>query len=358
MFTEQLQNLRSALSDDDKATVLELTDPVMDALEATRTREAAYDKIAQHVRANATDDRARSTADEYLEAVAEAEEQRGATIQTVMRYLSDDATGATAASAVGDAIDAERRLGDSIDGLASAKENVSVPPILAVVGTESLEIPKGTETSETYTVSNLGTETAAEVTASVTSDLSLSVSPTAVGKLGPGDEATVTLTGRPTAEGRHNVRLSARSGHVGDVLVVTAVVADKADYVERARTQVQTLRRTVAEIREDATSDGGRGKGNGGRDKGNGANGLRGVENKLRTADNRLERVETQLARGRTSTTAVNNQLGSVINTLEAVVNQVEGLRPQQISAANATLVVNDAEKTVATLETAQQAQQ
>lgn len=357
MFTEQLRNLRSALSDDDKQQVLELTDPVMNALEATRTREGAYDKVAQHVRANAIDDDPRAAVDEYLEAAAEAEEQRGNAIRSVMQYLSDDVTGTTAATAVGNAIDTENRLENATDDLDSVKTNVSVPPILAVLGTDSLEIPKGVEISETYTVSNLGTETAMDVTASVTSDLSLSVSPTAIGKLGPEDQRTVTLSGSATDEGQHNVQLSAKSGHVGDVLVVTAVVADKADYVERARTQVQTLRRTVSEIRENATSDGGNGgRGKDSRGKSNGANGLHGVENKLRTADNRLERLETQLAKGRTPVDAVDNQLGSVINTLEAVINQVQGLRPQQISGANATLVVNDAKKTIETLETAQTA--
>jgi hypothetical protein len=351
MFTEQLQRLRNELADDDRSRVLDLTDPVMDALEATRTREAAYDKVAQHVRASADGD-AHSVADDYLGAVAEAEERRSEAIQTVMRYLSGEVTGETAASAVDDAIDAENRLGDATDALDGAKGDVSVPPILAVTGTETLEIPKGTDASETYTVSNLGTEVAADVTVSVDGDLSLSVSPTAVGRLAPEEEATVTLSGSPTDEGQHNVRLSASSGHVGDVLVVTAVVADKGDYVERARTQVQTLRRTVAGIRED--TDGGNGKN--GRDKGNGENGLQGVENKLRTIENRLQKAQRQLERGRTPANAVDNQLGAAINELEAVQNQVDGLRPQQISSGDATLVVNDAEKTVTTLEIAQRA--
>lgn len=352
MFTEQLQRLRNELADDDRSGVLNLTDPVMDALEATRIREAAYDKVAQHVRASADGD-AHSVADDYLDAVSEAEKRRGEAIQTVMRYLSGETTGEAAASAVDDAIDAENQLGDTTDALDGAKGDVSVPPILAVAGTETLEIPKGTDVSETYTVSNLGTEVAGDVTVSVDGDLSLSASPTAVGRLAPEEEATVTLSGSPTDEGQHNVRLSASSGHVGDVLVVTAVVADKGDYVERARTQVQTLRRTVAGIRDDA--DGGNGK-NGNRGKGNGGNGLQGVENKLRTIDNRLEKTQRQLERGRTPANAIDNQLGAAINALEAVQNQVEGLRPQQISSGDATLVVNDAEKTVTTLETAQRA--
>lgn len=350
MFTEQLQRLRNDLADDDRSGVLNLTDPVMDALEATRTREAAYDKVAQHVRASADDD-AHSIADDYLDAVSKAEKRRSEAIQTVMRYLSGETTGKATASAVDDAIDAENRLGDTTDALDGAKGDVSVPPILAVTGTETLEIPKGTDVSETYTISNLGTEVAADVTASVDGDLALSASPTAVGRLAPEEEATVTLSGSPSDEGQYNIRLSASSGHVGDVLVVTAVVANKADYVERARTQVQTLRRTVAGIRDD----GGNGK-NGNRGKGDGGDDLQGVENKLRTIGNRLEKAQRQLERGRTTANAIDNRLGAAINVLEAVQNQVEGLRPQQISNGDATLVVNDAEKTVTTLEIAQRA--
>lgn len=344
MLKDQLTTLRTALDSDDEVAVLDLTDPATDALAEKRSRESALDALAQHVRASASPDSdARAAAEGYFDAVTRAEQERAEATRAVMGYLTDDVSAADAAAAVGDAVDAEDDVLASTDELTAAKGDLTLPPVLAATGPADLEIPKGTSASATVRVENLGGEAAPDVGVALDSELALDVSPTELGTLDPDEVATVEVGGSPTTTGTFRVDVTARSGDRVGSATIDAVVASKSDYLQRARQQVETLRRNVEQIRDESG--------------GNGKDGLRGVENKLETAGKRIEQLIRKVENGRGNGRNVNNEIDSVSNTLEAARNQVEGLSPQQISAANRTLIASDIQQTNRTLRTAKDAQ-
>lgn len=350
MLKDQLTTLQTALEGDDEVAVLDLTDPVTDALAEKRSRESALDALAQHVRASASPDHdARVAAEGYFDAVTRAEQERASAVQAVMGYLTDDTSAAAAATAVGDAVAAEEEVLASTDELADAKGGITLPAVLAVGGPDDLEIPKGTAVSATFEVENLGGESAPDVVVGVESDLALDVNPTALGALGPDAASAVELGGSPTTTGTFRVEVTARSGERAGSKSLSAIVASKADYLRRARQQIQTLRRNVAEMRDSGGS-----KGNG---KDNDTNGLNGVLNKLETVEKRLTRLIRKVENGRGKGRSIDTQIRSVIETLQAVANQVDGMSPQQVAASKATLVTSDTEATTETLRTARDAQ-
>lgn len=346
-----LEELRSALAEGEEGRAITLASKALDDLAARNATEERFDELSLAIRERASDgSEATAAAEDYDEQTLRAGMARFGVIQSVTSFAEGDAEAGAVLENVDGALEVEQSLDGAIDGLLAAREDVSVPPLLAVNAPERIEVPKGTRVSETVTVTNFGTQAATDIAVELETDLALEASPTSFAEIAPDEETTVSLGGRLTTAGRSTVTVTATAEGTADLTTTSVVVAAKRDYLAAALAQLRDLESTLEEYRDDGTRKGSDSR------KGNGGSSLAGLAAKLESVIEKVERADRRLANGRPNERSADNHVGAAIDQLGAFRNQADALEGDSLEPREAAILDTDATAAVTTLERAQAA--
>lgn len=335
MSSDALAEFRAALADDDLVGALETLDDAERAIEAAADREVATGAVARGVLARSDDPAATETARGFVQATEETETLRLQFGFQLLALTEGDSPPSAILDAVDELIEAQETAAEYASALRETDVVADLPPQVAVVGPEALDVRVGTELAFEVEIENVGTRAIDGVAVGVDADLDLSASPS-VASLSPGEATTVTVSGPAASAGEYDVTVGVSGDGVEDFLRVPVVVATRLDYLRRARQQVGEL----AEDAGDATGDGG--------SKGNG--GSKGLVNQYRTAEKRLSRIIEDVEADRVPAHAVDEKTRAVMELLGAAINHLDAAAGGSLPANEAGLLAHDTGEAIETL--------
>lgn len=364
MVRETFAALRDALAADSPTEVNAVMEQLDSEIVEQRAREEGYVTQARAVRGSrATSDTAAETALALQQQVGETVAARGRIFTAVDNYLTGRKSGQEAANIVGGELAAFDDLREAADSFESAVTTDELPPALVLTGLETLAVPKGTAIEEAVSVDNVGGSELTGVSLSVETDptVDLELSPTDLGRIGPEESVTATLSGTPLRD--TDVLVTASGGDQSDSIDVTINVRDVREIIGEALTDIYELLKRLRSALSGATdggSDDGRGKenGRGGRGTNGNGNGNRGrsFEAKLEAATKSLAEAFDRIEDGDPES-AVDGKLEAATEQIGAFVNEVEAQSGKRLPEKAAAQLTTDGRALVATIETAKTAE-
>ena len=367
----QLENLKTAVENDDKAQALRIVPDLVGEFEERRTVEDTRIKLAKTAkRLVERGGEGSELASEYLKATAEASEARTQLNASLYGYLSDEETAGSVLEDVQDVVSKRENVTSAGGELVSLRDDIGgFPPVVVLYGDDEVEARKGEQIDEAYYVENLGGEEQEDVSFSVTStELSLRVQPSDIGRLPTEEAKKVSVVSDMPPGTRSGFRISVTTEteasdvedetEILDSLSVTVEVTTKGNYLDRAISGTRNLRSSIPDTSSGSGNPGrggGSPAGRGNRGSGRGVNALR---NKLDGIEKSLVSIKekTDGSRGPPQN-ALNNKIDSVINKYGAFLNQVEAFGNNgTLTGFRYALLRQDAQDVIDTLEDAKTA--
>lgn len=362
MVSDLLSEIKTALENDDKQRVVELSPGLQDAFARRRSRENAHDELANRIRLQNSDRNLTSASTEYLNAVTAADQARIAVDVAMIEYIGDESEADDIIEIVESAIEVEASLNDSIEKFTSQidESDVSLPAILVLTGPDRITFPENLYRHYEYTVTNVGGESATGIKLELEADLDLDIHPNEIESISANEEVTVELSGSSVNTGVHELKLSATSDADSDAISISAGVASKKNYLESALQDVDELRRTLAETRksDESEEDTNDGSDNANQSRNNNESqsreGLRGLERQLEQVTKKIEESIYRIEQNRRER-QINNKIEASINQLEAFMNQVDKSNKNRIDSGDASLLLHNASEILPRLKTAKE---
>lgn len=354
MATAELRELRDALQANDAVRITEAIADVVDALSVSRSRRRAMESLASQVTDSADPQSdATTAARSYLSASSKAGQTSLAVLTAAFGYVDGEASTSETLDVVERAVEEHNAASSAEADLRDQKAGVELPALLALAPPDDVEIPVGRSKTVEATVENLGGASATDVTASVDSDLDVSVSPSNLGTVEADDAVSLTLSISGESSGTYDVTLEVAGESDTDGVTVSVVVVEAASYLEQARSLLVQMREQVESLSSgDEEQNGGKGKGKG-NGKGNGNGGSNGLSNKLDTAIGRLDDLLEAIERGRPNETAIDNRIDAVGEQVEAFRRQLDALGGKQVPEEAAAALRYNAGQVMSNLELA-----
>lgn len=336
MSQDGLQQFRDAVADDDLAGALAALDAAERDIDAAEDRDLAFRALARGVRARTDDDDAESLAREYEQAAQQADTERLQFGYNLLALTEGETAPSSMLGAVDSLIAAQEQAASLGADLREVDAAGAVPPQLAMVGPDSVDVRVGRELSLAFTVENVGTSALAglAVDLEVEDGLDVGADPASV-DLAAGEAQAVTVAGTASSAGEYDVRVSVGADSVAETELVPVVVATRVDYLQRAREQIQALIED-AEAAEDDGEKGGKGN--------------RGLANQYRTADNRLVKIVRKAKDGSAASHQLDNETRSVMELLGAAINHAEAEAGNSLPERDAALLGHDTGEAIETL--------
>lgn len=259
MPARELGEVRDALAADDRGRVVELVDPLVEAFDERRDREAMLSTFARNLDATApADSEAERAAVEALQAAREAATARTQLTTTLAGYVNEQRDAATVLDATDTAATASEAVESAADSAHDAASDVDLPPALFLSGPDAVQLPKGTDLDVRLTLDNVGTDAAEAVSVEATAPVDVSVTSTDVGTLDGGATATMHLVGAPSTAETTTVSVIAEGAETLDSLDVDVTVISWLGYLERAQSRFHDLLSDIERMRvsDDAQGDG------------------------------------------------------------------------------------------------------
>ena len=367
----ELENLKTAVENDDKAQALRIVPELVEEFEERRMVEYSRIELAKTVK-NLVEREGEDTetASEYLKTTAEASEERTRLNASLYGYLSNEENPESVLGDVEDALSKRQEVISAGRELVRLKDEiVDFPPVVVLYGDNEIEVKKGERLDETYYIENIGGNDAENVSFSVEStELGFRVQPSDIGKLPVEEAMGVSLVSDIPPESRTGFRTtvsmetkvadSEEETKIPDSLSVTVEVTTKGDYLDRAISQTRNLRSSVLDT---SSGSGNPGRGGGppaGKGNQGSARGVNGLRSKLDNIEKTLVSIEEQMdVDGGPSQNALNSKIDSVINKYGAFLNQVKALgNSGKITEFRSVLLQQDGRGVVDTLENAKTA--
>lgn len=291
MADERLESLRDDLRAGDVVAAIDQFDDAHDALEDQAARERALRTLARSVTARTEQSAQSNTAARGLvEATMQAETKRTAFPLTFLAFAEGELSAADFAEAVDETIETVDRVDDRADRLDDLKGTVPLPRLVALLGPDRVEVPKGSPIDVDLDLENVGArdvegiETGVEPIESGVAGFDLGITPGSVTALPAGETEVLTVTGLAAAARTVTLEVTAKGEDVAETTRTVVEVLDKHGYLERAREMVVELE----EETEAKTGATGNGQGNGGT--------VPGMLNKLDTARRRIDNLLYELS--------------------------------------------------------------
>lgn len=340
MTDQRIVDFRDALRADDAGESIDGFDGFDAAVDEQAKRESVLRDVARGIIARVPPAQPlHQTAQQYLQAVADAQETRLKAKYDFALYLEDGPS----ADAVADRVDAVIETTDAVEQvgteLRESGGDIDLPPALGVVGPNAITVPKGGFIHAEYTATNLGTTSVSDVEVSL-DGYDLSANPTTIDSLASGANAAVIVSGPADETAEAPLVVS-----VGSAVARTDLrIIDKAGYLERALAVLEDVANRVNDVAE--SDDGNK---NGGKPD------LKGLQNKIKTVRKRIEKLADDVESGKRK--GVDKRIRAIINLVGAFINQVHGLGNEQLSDRNESILSSDAAAVIDELAAATEAE-
>ena len=334
-----LRELKTQIEDGRDAAALDTIDELLDAFDSDRAETRRHDVVATAVRYNsASDSRAATAADEYVEVATELDQARTKLNEAIIGYLTQESSLETLVDPIDETLEAYDELEAKSETLLERTDDVPLGIILHLNDVDQVRVPKGSAVGVGTTLENLGSDAETDISVDATSDaqVSTSVSPEQIDSLAPDEEAAIglSLEGDSTGDGR--IRLTTEGATVRESIQFSVEVLDKVGYLKKARDIATIL---VEDLDEQEH----------GRGRGNSSNGLR---NRLEEIHDRLGTIIERIDSGRGNENEINNRIESVVNRFEAVKNTLTNGNDERLDEVVSAEYVARSEDAVDLLET------
>lgn len=341
MAQSTLKEFRTALEAGDVESATELASPVLDALEARRKRITALKPAAQQLLTTSESDDNQNIGRQFVIQADEAEQKRLELSLVIVQFIQGGAEPTAVVEIVDRVINKQSSVDSSEEQLRDKITKIGLDPILVVTGPDQLQIPKGIEGSATLTVENVGGQPTDTVSVEAETDLSgVSVSPSSIDPLDPSEDIKVNLSvSESDTDGGFMVNVVARGleGGATGSLTLTAIIAAKEDYVERALTQLDEFESRVDRVEEQTRGEK-----------------SRAVKKAIQDIRQRLEALEGDLEDNEVTAEEANRRLDEIVNRLHSLRSELKGW--EEVSDAIQASLRSDVAEIITTLETAKEA--
>jgi hypothetical protein len=347
MTDNALERFQEAVQNEDTVDAMNLVSGLRTETKNKTQRERALKKVARRIATSeesTANDRTVTT--QYFETVDQVEQQRLEFGYSLFGFVEAEADVSDLKEPTQKLIDKNKDVTSNEDSLRAIRDGLSIPPFLVVLGTGSVDIPKGNSDSIGLTVENVGGQPAEDISISTNSALPVETDPSTIDTLAA-DATTdidISIEGEKIGESSVEVLIEGKSTSTDQEIQIK--VAAKSGYLDRSLSQLKDLRGTLKNKTEDENKN-----------KKRGSKATDGLLSKVNTAIQRIKRIKKRVDKKNPDTEAINNQIGSVINLLEAFINQTENLPEKQLDKTIAGLLIQDAEATIETLDSAQKAE-
>lgn len=385
MVQELLRHVRTAVQNENRERVVDLTPELLDAFERNRTKVRAQASLARTARASApgTTDIVESVQN-VLRTASKTNQTKINVDKNLLSYIRGDDPD-NLEEALTTAIETHNRFDNNFTKLTTQLEDsdVDVPSSVTIVSPNQFIVPKGANVEGQVTVRNDSTRVVENIDLSLESTAPLTLSQSEIKRIPSGDTTTVGFSGTPSG-GEYQPEITATVDNRSDSATPYLLVQNKRTYLEQAIDELINLYNdlAVAAARIDSPGNS-RNDGSGGENSSNrrsdedssnetlGGNDTvlpSGIENKTRliakrtlTIINRIEGSQSTKSDDDQDSDsiqmeAINNQIGSVINEVEALQNQIAALEGKKLYAEAGPQLQRDAGALIDIYEDAQEA--
>lgn len=250
MPSKELLDVRNALVDDDRAGVVKLVDPLVDAFDERRNREEALSAFARQMDAAASPESdAETAAVDVLTAAREAATARSRLTTVLSGYLKGQKDAMTAVDTAETAIDKSEAFESAEATARDFATNLVIPPALLISAPDSIQIPKGKSLDIEITMENLGTSAAESLEVTTESDLDVTVPQSELDSLTGGESTTIRLVGSPTTSVTSTLSVFVEGDNSFETVDIDVTVISRLGYLKRAATQFDELKSDIEIIR-------------------------------------------------------------------------------------------------------------
>ncbi len=310
MTDDTLSAFKRAIQAGDFATAIDRYDDVNRALQVQQQRDRGVLRIARAVIAQTPPSAPiNQQAQQFVELSGNAEQQRLSLNFQFFGLIAGDVSPAAVVEDVEDTIALRNKLQTAAATLRdNAGEQISLPAI-AIYGVTQPDTPiiaEETRTELAVTVENVGTTVLDTLSITTTADeggIDISVSPTSVERLDPGETQEVSLAILASDEGTTTGTIDVDAGDVTASEQLPLNVFDKADFLEAALA-------TIQQTRDFLESE---------------------VEKAVRGVDRRLEEVQEDVTEAKSEAedaeddsdaTQINSQIDTAINLIGGLISE------------------------------------
>ncbi|WP_435320391.1 CARDB domain-containing protein [Haloarchaeobius sp. TZWSO28] len=351
MSDSRVVAFKESLVQGDTAAAIDRFDGFDDAVDEQERREGALRDVARGLIARTPPgDASHAAAQQFLRNVSTAQQARLKAKYDYALYLQ----GGPSAEAVADRVDTVITATETVDKAAERMRetgsDVPLAPALTLDGPRDVLAQVGSSIEATYTLSNIGTSAAGGLEVSL-DGYDLSVAPSTVESLAPGESAEVTVSGTATEAAseplvvsvgaqtaRTGINILDGDGHLDRALLVLDDITDYLDAIAPDESE-----------QEETGGNGGKGKknksGTGANGNGGPSKGYNGLVEKVATAREQIETIRQQIESG--DDESVETDIESVQRLMGAFINQTHGWGKTHLSDRSEALLAADAGRVI-----------